>query len=104
MVNAYRNNLIYMIFHFRLIIMAVEFSRFQEEFKCDGNHLIRTYLRGLILLFTVVVVMNAIIVHYSMKGTIINYAPRKRVPQLLHVRGFIMVLEWIWDIIGKDMK
>ena len=53
------------------------------------------------VLFVLCVVLNFIIVHYSMKGTIINDAPRKQVPQLLHVRGAIMMLEWIWDIIGK---
>lgn len=88
---------------FRLIglaVMAVEFSRFQEEHDCDKNHFIRTYLTGLIILFSLVVALNTVIVHYSRKGTIINDAPRKRVPQLLHVRGVIMVLEWIWDVIG----
>ena len=81
--------------------MIFEFSRFQEELECDKNHLIRTYLTGLMVLFVLVVVLNFVIVHYSMKGTIINDAPRKRVPQLLHIRWAIMMLEWIWDILGE---
>ena len=81
--------------------MIFEFSRFQEELECDKNHLIRTYLTGLMALFVLVVVLNFVIVHYSMKGTIINDAPRKRVPQLLHIRCAIMMLEWIWDILGE---
>ena len=94
-------NWTYFFYCFRLVVITIEFSRFQVDHDCDGNHLIRTYLTGLIVLFGMVVIQNAVIVHYSMKGTIVNDEPRRRVPQLLHVRGGIMMLEWIWDIIGR---
>ena len=80
--------------------MAIEFNGIQVDHSCDKYHHVRTYLTGLIVLFVVVVIQNAVIVHYSMKGTIVNDAPRRRVPELLHVRGGIMMLEWIWDIVG----
>lgn len=85
---------------FGLIVMAVEFSRFQEELECDKNHLINTYLTGLMVLFSLVVILSSVMVHYSMRGTIINDAPRRRMPQILYVRFVVMVLEWLWDIIG----
>ena len=89
---------------YSLLIVVVELGRFHHELDCENDHLIRTYLLGLILFTLVTMVVDGVIVKVSMQGTILNATPRRNIPALLYTRIIVFTMEFLWTLMGLYIK
>ncbi|KAK3090708.1 hypothetical protein FSP39_013912 [Pinctada imbricata] len=67
---------------------------------CNGGGFLKGYYIGLLLLLCICIVLSAVIVFISMKGSITNVGPREKLVLFLYIKIAISVPELIWNILG----
>lgn len=85
---------------FGLIFTFVEFLQYLHDFECSSGHLVHSYLTGLMIIFALTILLDYLIVRISMRGTIMNDAPRKSINTFLYIRLLVLVTELFWTIYG----
>ncbi|XP_048248656.1 diacylglycerol lipase-beta-like isoform X2 [Haliotis rufescens] len=83
-----------------LIAISVVFHVNKDAFDCSSGHLLRIYFIGVITILVTSSVMNIIIIHTSMKGTITNVKPRRGIPIMLYFKLGLLVPETVWVVLG----
>lgn len=80
----------------------VEFWRYLSDMESSKTgHMIHTYLVGLMLWFLLTIILDVIIFRISMKGTIIDDRPRRKINTFLYCRLAVLILEFIWTLLGR---
>ena len=85
----------------RLIAIAVMFSIHQDILpQCSNGHLLSIYYIGMLTLLTLHIVTDIAILRLSMRGTIMDDRPRRRMPLLLYVKIPLFLPEFAWTTLG----
>lgn len=84
-----------------LTVIAVVFHHHKEAFNCNGGHLLWTYYVGVLTLLSLSILLSIMIIHVSMKGSITNTFPRRRMPYLLYLKVLLGMPELTWNILGS---
>ncbi|GAB1600241.1 sn1-specific diacylglycerol lipase beta-like [Argonauta hians] len=83
-----------------LIAIIVVFNHHKEAFDCNDAHLLWTYYIGVITLLSISMILTMAIISISMKGSITNTFPRRKLPYLLYLKVLLGMPELIWNILG----
>ncbi|XP_029633250.1 diacylglycerol lipase-beta [Octopus sinensis] len=83
-----------------LIAIIVVFNHHKEAFSCNDGHLLWTYYIGVITLLSISIVLTIGIISISMKGSITNTFPRRKLPYFLYLKVLLGMPELIWNVLG----
>uniref|UniRef100_A0A8C4QIP8 Diacylglycerol lipase-beta n=1 Tax=Eptatretus burgeri TaxID=7764 RepID=A0A8C4QIP8_EPTBU len=83
------------------IIIAVFYGRYKLDLMlCTSGALVRHFFFGLLLIVAAIILILSTVVYTSMKGTISNPHPRRRMPLLIYLRTVLYVPEFTWLLLG----
>ena len=85
----------------RLIAIAVMFSIHRDVLPmCSNGHLLRIYYIGMLVLLSLHIITDIAILRLSMRGTIMDDRPRRRMPLFLYVKIPLFCPEFAWTTLG----
>lgn len=73
---------------------------YDRRYDCDDERLLKIYLCVLVTIHFCMSLVELSVVLISVRGTIANPAPRKKLHLALYVQAGFFVIEFIWDIVG----
>ncbi|KAL5018349.1 hypothetical protein ScPMuIL_004071 [Solemya velum] len=83
-----------------LIAVSIVYGGNHQTFHCASGPLLQAYYIGLLTLLSICIVFTAIVVHISMKGSMTNIHPRRKLTKLIYVRIALTIPEFAWNILG----
>jgi len=84
-----------------LVICLVIACYINDLDRGQTGHLVHVYLTGLVFFFIVTIVEDVFIVRISMRGTIVDDAPRRNITLFLYGRLAILAAEFMWTMYGE---
>lgn len=79
---------------------AILFWYHEGNSECDGGGFLRSFLLGLLVLLTLIILSLCAIIYISAQGTISNPGPRRSMPALLYLRAALYLPELVWACLG----
>lgn len=73
---------------------------YDRKYDCDDERLLKLYLCILVTIHFCVSLVELSVILISVRGTIANPAPRRKLHLALYVQAAFFVIEFIWDIVG----
>lgn len=84
-----------------LIAVIIIYELHHESMaSCEHGHLLQIFLVGMIVLVLFVIILNSAIFLISIRGTIMNNEPRRRMPAFVVARALMNIPEVGWNVLG----
>lgn len=88
------------MFHSRFISIGYMLVTYDRKYDCDDERLLKIYLCILVTIHFCMSLVELSVILISVRGTIANPAPRRKLRLALYVQAAFFVIEFIWDIVG----